>query len=236
MPYAKGDRKVCSACRVELPVSAFNKNAAAKDGLANQCAACLKESRRRSREAHPERHKARHMKNRYGIALEEYEAMTKKMDGRCAVCRDAPQPPFNGLDLDHDHVTGRVRGLLCRPCNLALGGARDDPSILRALADYIETHRDAPGEDRPPPVLPTHYVMGEAHPGAVLTEEAVREMRALAMAGVSQTAIASRFGVTQAMVSLIVLRRSWKHLPDATPEEAVEARRRWDLRTQTMEE
>lgn len=49
MPYAKGDRKTCSACRVEKPVSEFNRNKRSKDGLANQCAACLNESRRKYR-------------------------------------------------------------------------------------------------------------------------------------------------------------------------------------------
>jgi hypothetical protein len=231
LPLAQGDRKICSACRADLPLTAFGKNRSAKDGLANQCLDCLKESRRKWREANPGLHRARHMKNRYGIALDEYEAMVKLTGGRCPVCGQPPSPVFEAaFDLDHDHLTGKVRGLLCRPCNLALGGARDDPAILRALADYIEAHRADPGEDRPPPVLPTHYVKGEDHPAAVLTEAQAHEIRALAMTGITQTAMAKQYGVTQAMVSLIVRRRSWAHLPDPTAEEAAAARRRWDER------
>jgi hypothetical protein len=182
VPYAQGDRKVCSACRKDLPLSAFGKNRSFKDGLANQCHECLKESRRKWREAHPELHQARHVKNRYGIALQEYEAMAAAADGKCPVCGEPP-PPFNGFDLDHDHETGQVRGLLCRPCNLALGGARDNPAILRALADYIEQHRAAPTEKRPPVILPTFYAKGESHGMATLTEGQVREIRMLYAAG-----------------------------------------------------
>lgn len=50
MPYAEAARKICSACRTELPVSEFNRNARAKDGLNNQCAQCSRESRRKYRQ------------------------------------------------------------------------------------------------------------------------------------------------------------------------------------------
>lgn len=214
MPYANGDHKVCSACRRELPLTAFGKNRSAKDGLANQCHDCLKDSRRKWRESNPELHRSRHIKGRYGIALRDYLALLEATNGKCPVCGKPPTPPHDRFDLDHDHVTGRVRGPLCRPCNLALGGARDDPAILRAFADYIERHRANPVDFEPPPELPKHYVRGETHKMSRLTEVQVREIRALAKDGVSQTKIGRQFGVTQAMVSLIVRRQSWAHLPD----------------------
>lgn len=228
MPLAKGDRKVCSACRKELPLSVFDKNRGQKDGLQNQCHDCLKESRRKYREANPALHKARHWKNRYGIALDEYEAMVAQANGVCPVCKEPPPSPFKGFDVDHDHETGKIRGLLCRPCNLALGGARDDPAILRALADYVEHHRANPREDQPPPVLPTFYLKGQAHHQAKLTEAQAKEIKALAQSGVTQAALAARFGIRQTSVSFIVTGRTWKHLPAATAEEAAGARRRWD--------
>lgn len=215
MPYAIGDQKTCSTCRLVLPLDAFNKNRSFKDGLANQCRDCLTESRRKYREAHPELHQARHVKNRYGIALETYEAMVVATDGKCPVCGEVPGPPWNKFDVDHDHETGRVRGLLCRGCNLALGGARDNPAILRALADYLEAHHATPVVDQPPPVIPTRYAKGETHGMAMLNEAQVREIRALyAAGGTSQSQIAERYGITQAMVSNIVRRKSWAHLQD----------------------
>jgi hypothetical protein len=209
VPYAQGDLKTCSACRQELPLDRFGKNRAAKDGLANQCRDCMKESRRKWQESNPELHRSRHIKGRYGISLRQYLAIIEATGGKCPVCGQPPTPPHGTFDLDHDHESGRVRGPLCRGCNLALGGARDDPAILRALADYVERHRANPVEFELPPDLPRHYLKGESHKMARLTEMQVREIRVLSEEGVSQSEIGRRFGVTQANISLIVTGRSW---------------------------
>ncbi|MGY1840686.1 MULTISPECIES: endonuclease domain-containing protein [unclassified Modestobacter] len=60
----------------------------------------------------------------------------------CAVCREAP-----AVHVDHDHVTGAVRDLLCFNCNGGLGQFRDDEQLLRAAADYVERHRIEQGRD-----------------------------------------------------------------------------------------
>ena len=54
--------------------------------------------------------------HQYRMPIEVYEAMVETQQGACAICRNGP-PPGKRLDVDHDHRTGRVRGLLCRPCN-----------------------------------------------------------------------------------------------------------------------
>lgn len=80
---------------------------------------------------------------RYGMTPEEFAAMLKAQDGRCAVC-GVTKP--NGakrqrrMFVDHDHETGKVRGLLCHGCNSARGLVRENPAVLRELARYIETH------------------------------------------------------------------------------------------------
>jgi predicted Zn-ribbon and HTH transcriptional regulator len=82
---------------------------------------------------------------RYGVTLDWYEAKLVEQDGRCAACGATPDP--NGikaasrLHVDHDHVTGTIRDLLCVRCNQGLGYFGDDPALLRAAADYIERHR-----------------------------------------------------------------------------------------------
>lgn len=95
---------------------------------------------------HPEQariHKRRASLKRLGVTLEQYEAMWKAQGGRCAnlACSfSAPLdvPDFRvGLQVDHDHITGRVRGLLCPRCNTALGHIADDMDRLRGLIDYL---------------------------------------------------------------------------------------------------
>lgn len=67
-------------------------------------------------------------RNRYKLTYEEYLALKQE----CAVCGTEGK-----LHVDHDHTTGKVRGLLCHGCNLALGLVKDSPERLRKLADYI---------------------------------------------------------------------------------------------------
>jgi len=78
-----------------------------------------------------------HLKRRFGLSLEAYEAMLKNQGGVCLLCGKSPQPS-RVLHVDHDHVTGKVRGLLCFTCNNALGDFNDDPHRLRAAAGYVE--------------------------------------------------------------------------------------------------
>ena len=59
--------------------------------------------------------------------------MRRAQGGLCAICRQAP-----AVHVDHDHATGTVRGLLCFPCNAAIGHLRDDPQIMRRAAAYLE--------------------------------------------------------------------------------------------------
>lgn len=74
---------------------------------------------------------------KFGITLADYEAMSEAQGGVCAICKKPPQKHRRHLDVDHDHKTGRVRGLLCSPCNRAIGYFRDDPELMRAAAAYL---------------------------------------------------------------------------------------------------
>lgn len=74
----------------------------------------------------------------YGLAPGEYDALLAKQGGACAICRGKPRRLR--LAVDHDHTTGRVRGLLCKRCNHdLLGAAHDDPAILRRALEYLES-------------------------------------------------------------------------------------------------
>jgi len=77
---------------------------------------------------------------KYGITPEQFFAMVKEQDNRCKICkREAGK---RRLHIDHCHTTGKIRGLLCSPCNTSLGGFRDDPELLRAAIQYLEENRD----------------------------------------------------------------------------------------------
>jgi recombination endonuclease VII len=79
----------------------------------------------------------------YGLSLVEYREKLVAQNGLCAICGGPPGK--RSLNVDHDHVSGKVRDLLCPTCNVGLGGLRDDPVLLRKAADYIERHRAATG-------------------------------------------------------------------------------------------
>lgn len=78
-----------------------------------------------------------HLRRKYGITLDEYNALHDAQGGVCAGCRRVA-PNGKNLCLDHDHQTGRARGLLCDDCNSTLARALDSPATLRRLADYLE--------------------------------------------------------------------------------------------------
>ncbi len=89
------------------------------------------------RKANPLKRLNADLKCKYGITLDEYQRMLAAQGGVCAICKGTC-PRKNRLAVDHDHSTGEVRGLLCDPCNSAIGIMEDSPERLRAAADYIE--------------------------------------------------------------------------------------------------
>lgn len=103
-----------------------------------------------------ERDRAYTMQRRYGITVEEYEAMVIAQEGRCATCGQVPTGKrwAGKLHVDHDHETDRVRGLLCGPCNRALGYIEHpmreqwDAYLKRAILDRASamTARSAQSE------------------------------------------------------------------------------------------
>lgn len=86
------------------------------------------------RYAHNRAHAYRY---KYGITIEQYEALFSAQGGACAIC--ARPPGTKPLCVDHDHNTGAVRGLLCSQCNTALGVFGDNEAGLRKALDYLAT-------------------------------------------------------------------------------------------------
>jgi hypothetical protein len=80
----------------------------------------------------------------YGLEIEQYEFLLAQQQDRCAICGSSDNGGV-ALGVDHDHVTGIVRGLLCDKCNQAIGALREDPQLFQKAIAYLR---------RPPPALP----------------------------------------------------------------------------------
>ena len=98
----------------------------------------VEKERTRSRQwraDNPEKLKALELKRSFGISLSDYGAMMKLQGDRCAIC--------GGIDarlalaVDHDHVTGKIRGLLCGRCNKGVGHFHDDQALLKLAIEYL---------------------------------------------------------------------------------------------------
>ena len=83
----------------------------------------------------PRPRSAANMMFQYGMTIDQFELLIAQRGGLCWICGRDPKPPC----VDHCHKTGAVRGILCRPCNTAIGQMGDDPDRLRAAAAYLET-------------------------------------------------------------------------------------------------
>ena len=82
------------------------------------------------------------LKRKYGITIGEFEKLLEEQSFRCAICRTDDWGRHNKPHIDHDHKTGRVRGLLCSRCNMGLGMFLDNPARLSSAIAYLSHHTD----------------------------------------------------------------------------------------------
>lgn len=78
---------------------------------------------------------------KYGITRDQRDKILTLQGNRCACCSGEKPGNRMGWVVDHDHVTGKVRAILCHNCNLALGLVKDDTEHLKQLISYLEVHR-----------------------------------------------------------------------------------------------
>jgi len=77
----------------------------------------------------------------YGITHVDYERMLTEQQGCCAICgTSSPGRKNRYFSIDHDHLTNKIRQLLCTKCNTGLGSFKDDLNLLRKAAAYLEAH------------------------------------------------------------------------------------------------
>ena len=151
--------KICSICNESKSIESFSGR------RCRQCRTVIaknrinadpirlekrKESVRKWHATHPEesfaRYRKAHLQYNFGLTVDEYTTMLENQDNKCAICKK--EETFrNGtgnivsLAVDHDHETGKVRGLLCKDCNQSIGKFNDDPELLYAAYQYLSVHK-----------------------------------------------------------------------------------------------
>jgi hypothetical protein len=133
--------KRCTVCGEVKPLEQFHKRWEARDGRRTDCARCNTNNRLAAQRADKGKYRDSQLRTKYGITLADYEAMRIAQNGCCAICKtEAPGGPGD-WHLDHCHASKVIRGLLCSTCNVGLGMFKDNPLLLAAAANYIESHR-----------------------------------------------------------------------------------------------
>lgn len=152
--------KRCSRCGETKPLSEFGRNSRTRDNAFAYCRPCGAAKTREWRAAHPEhwaqwsaehhdeilaRRRARRadkdyrlresLRDLHGLSVEEFNVQLAAQSVRCAICHERPKE--GRLHVDHDHGTGRFRGLLCGSCNKAFGLFHDDLDRLKEAVRYI---------------------------------------------------------------------------------------------------
>lgn len=89
---------------------------------------------------HPTAKRSQDLYSKYGMTLQEYDEMLKNQDGKCAICgmNAEDNGRYGVLYVDHNHQTGKIRGLLCENCNFGLGIFKDNIDILNNAVKYLE--------------------------------------------------------------------------------------------------
>jgi hypothetical protein len=88
-----------------------------------------------------------HLKKKFGLTIEQWTALFDAQGGCCASCgTDSPgaKGPKNNWMTDHDHLTGRVRGIICMPCNLALGWLGDTLETVQSRCEQLVAYLSRP--------------------------------------------------------------------------------------------
>jgi len=136
--HAPEGHKLCGRCGHTKPLEDFPRTSRNKDGRGSRCKPCASAATREWRAAHPDLPAWRRalLLSSYGLTQETFDAMLARQGGGCALC-NAPAATTR-IVVDHDHQTGRVRGLLCVSCNAAIGKLGDSAEALRYVVTYLE--------------------------------------------------------------------------------------------------
>jgi hypothetical protein len=142
-PRVTEDGRRCSKCRRRKPSEEFPPNASMRDGLNCYCRECTNRVAREQSKKPPVRlYRQRYMRSlalkKYGITIEDFDRMVLNQDGKCAICLETLKFGTGGCAVDHDHLTKKIRGLLCRLCNVGVGHFRENENLFLRAIEYLK--------------------------------------------------------------------------------------------------
>lgn len=141
--------KICSRCKQTKPIELFNRCSRQSSGRRPECVQCRSTWNKKAYSEDPgrrERSREKSIKKIYGITLHDYNEMALKQNFTCQICKkgstevDKKYNRVRKLVIDHDHKTGKIRGLLCGPCNRALGGFSEQMETILAAIVYLNKY------------------------------------------------------------------------------------------------
>lgn len=115
----------CRRCFEVKPIAMYYKDRTRSNGYDRVCKSCSNKLR-----------EARRLGNKNGIERHLYDTSVVAQNNKCAICKDPPKEGTS-LFIDHDHKTGRFRGLLCNRCNSGLGFWRDNVALMLRAIEYV---------------------------------------------------------------------------------------------------
>jgi hypothetical protein len=133
-------QKRCSKCKEDKLLEEFHKNKYNKEGYHHYCKSCNSTEKKTKYLNSPEyrtKKKQSNLKASYNLIQDEYDKMLDSQNNKCAICRNNFESESTTF-VDHDHLTGLVRGLLCPNCNTALGLFHDNINTLKSAILYLE--------------------------------------------------------------------------------------------------
>jgi hypothetical protein len=140
---------ICTSCGLDVPEEDFVVGAKVKGKQYKYWRACVKKYREAHNRNNPlyqkewyqERKKRGHFQQRrlkqFGITQEELDQLFEFQGRKCAICQSSESGPRD-WHIDHDHLFGEVRGLLCHSCNTSLGGFQDSLSVVKSAYEYLK--------------------------------------------------------------------------------------------------
>ncbi len=129
------DSRHCRECKTDKTLDCFSPSKIKNNDLI--CRPCVNKKTRDYFNAHPDLRRHHKFMERYGINIGDYNKMFADQNGRCLLCLRHQNELPKSLRVDHNHLTGKVRGLLCEHCNIAIGLLRENVEVMQRAINYV---------------------------------------------------------------------------------------------------